>query len=185
MRRYSAAALFFLAGFMATTSSGGGQPQKLQQGQIQQPSADQKQLPTNGEISYNDFSELNFSTPKKAVISFVDQFNGILPASPETDLFGICEKVVRPSCQEDCMALLEPRLSYLKSLSKKLKGAYYIPQTLSQLSESPMKIKAAWKEQLTLKDGSRILTDKSMSFVLEKTGEEWKVLRIEKHDAIK
>lgn len=187
MRSYLAVFFFLFAGFIMTASFGEsapsqqGPPSSLQPGQPPPPThTNPKPLQDAEAVSFNDFSELNLSTPKKSVISFLDQLNGIMPVSPITDLQEICAKVAQPSCQKECMVLLETRLSHLKSISKNLKGAYFVPQSLKQVSESPWKFKAAWKEQLTFNDGTTKLTDMGMSVVLEKSGEEWKILRIER-----
>jgi len=128
-----------------------------------------------------DFPNVNLLTPKKAVISFIDLFNGITPVATLTELQGICTKVVVSSYQKECMTLLESRLSYVKSAAKNLKGAYFIPQSMDQVDETPLKYNASWQEKLTYVDGPTKLTNSAMLVSLEKSGDEWRILRVEKY----
>lgn len=125
--------------------------------------------------SYNDFSNFNLSTPQHAVISFVELYNGIIPASKTNDLREICTKSATTSYQKDCLALLENRLHYLKSIAVTLKGAYFSYQPPSQLNANPMQLKASWREKLSFFDGSTKLNNKSMVLSLQKSDNDWKV----------
>lgn len=130
-------------------------------------------------ISYNDFSDLDLSTPKKSVISFVNLYNGVMPVSPITDLQEICIKVAQPAYQEKCVVLFGERLSYLKAISKPLKGVYCVPQSLKKDSDSPVKFTATWKEQITFTDMTTQLTSMTMSVFLEKSDKDWRVIKVE------
>ena len=129
--------------------------------------------------SYNDFTNFTLSTPEKATKSFALLFNGIMPPTPETDLHEICLKSAIPSYREGCLQLLESRLSYLKSIRSNLKGARFTYQPSVQLSKSPMKLKANWKEELYFFDNSRKLNNKSMTITLQKSGSDWKIKKVE------
>jgi len=184
-----AALLLLLTGCMATTALGeSGTPlqEALPPLQEEPPSpfpslAISTPRPTKEAGSCLDFSEVNLTTPKQTVISFLDQFNGVMPACPVTDLPEICAKVAQPSCKKDCLALFETRLTYLKSLRGKVQGAHFVPKSLAEMSGSPQKLSASWQEKLTFTDGTTKITDMAMLFVVEKTGKEWRVLTFENY----
>lgn len=148
------------------------------QKESQKPSGETKTLQTDS-VSYNDFSELDLSTPKKSVISFVNLYNGVIPVSPITDLQEICIKVAQPTYQKECVVLFGERLSYFKGISKPLKGVYCVPQSLEKDSDSPVKFTATWKEQITFTDMTTQLTTMTMSVFLEKSDKDWRVIKVE------
>lgn len=128
--------------------------------------------------SYNDFSNFNLSTPQRASVSFIELYNGIVPATKTNDLEEICTKSATISYQRDCIALLENRLNFLRSIAKTLKGAYFSYQPLTQLNEIPMQLQASWKEKLSFFDDTTKLNNKSMTITLQKSDNEWKVLTV-------
>jgi len=130
-------------------------------------------------LTYLDVSDFNLTTPTKAVISFVQQFNGIHPAYPLTDLQEICHRSVSSSYTNSCMTMLEDRLKYLKTIARNLKGANFKYQPPAQLNVVPMKFKASWRETLSFFDGATKFNDKSMNISLGQEGSEWKITLIE------
>jgi len=75
------------------------------------------------------------------------------------------------------MKILESRLNSIKTLHN-LKGAMFGRQPPFQVSKSPPKVIEKWQEILSFSDGSTKISDKSMAMTLEKSGKEWKILKI-------
>lgn len=132
---------------------------------------------TNQPTAYVEIEQADLSTPKKTASSFVDLFNRIVPPTKADYLEAICTRMAIPSYKENCLKNLKNRLNYLKSIHD-LKGATFKRQPPTQISKSPMKFKATWQEDLSFFDGTTKINHKAMTFTLQKSGKEWKILRV-------
>lgn len=157
------------------TSHGEPPPQKLPETKQASPQSQPNDQPP----SFDDLENSNRTTPEKATISFTKLYNGILPSSPVSDLQAICTKSTAPSYHSACLKILEKRLSYLKSIAVKVKGAMFRYQPPSILTTSPMKLKANWQEKLTFFDGTTEINEKSMLITLHKLDRDWTIIKVE------
>lgn len=142
----------------------------------QQPSLESQ--PTNQPNASAELVDTDLSTPKKSTASFVKLFNDIMPVTPETTLQTICTEFTTKSAKNNCLQILEDRLRYLKSLQN-LKGAMFTRQAPTQISKSPMRVRASWQEQLSFFDGPTKTNHETMTLTLQQSGKQWKIIKLQ------
>lgn len=182
MRRNFIQLILIVACFTSASTPADGQPPPSPPPTAtssQQPKSNSEPPFREGPISYADFSNFNLSTPKKAVVTFVQLFNGIVPASPSTDFQEICQRTFSKSSYNSCITLLENRSRYLKSIARNLKGARFKYQSLTQASEKPTTVTTSWREILFFFDGTMKEINQDMTISLEQSDKDWKVIQLE------